>query len=119
MTGVVLDAIEDSGLTRAELARVLGTTKSYVSQVLNGSTNMTLKTLGGLLWATGKQVQNVTVAVTGSNEQYQRGSPGQWPRVGCRLGGQCEQHQRSSPGQRQRLGCRLGGQRQQHQRRAG
>jgi hypothetical protein len=56
LTGAAIEAIEGAGMTRAEVARVLGTTKSYVSQVLNGSTNMTLKTLGALLWAAGQQV---------------------------------------------------------------
>lgn len=66
LTGAVLDAIENAGITRVELARLLGTTKSYVSQVLNGSTNMTLKTLGALMWAAGRQVQSLESAPMGA-----------------------------------------------------
>jgi predicted XRE-type DNA-binding protein len=56
ITRSVQQTINEAGLSRSDLARLLGTTKSYVSQVLNGSTNMTLKTLGALLWASGHQV---------------------------------------------------------------
>ena len=56
LTQVAQDAIDSAGLSRAEVAELLGTSRSYVSQVLNGSTNMTLKTLGALLWAAGQQV---------------------------------------------------------------
>lgn len=59
LTRAVQDAIDDAGISRSEVARLLGTTKSYVSQVLNGSTNMTLKTLGALLWAAGRQVSDL------------------------------------------------------------
>ena len=66
LTGGVIEAIERAGLTRAEIARLLGTTKSYISQVLNGSTNMTLKTLGALLWAAGREVAELRTAQVGA-----------------------------------------------------
>lgn len=66
LTGAVVDAIENAGMTRAEVARALGTTKSYVSQVLNGTTNMTLKTLGALFWVAGRQVEDVFTAPMGA-----------------------------------------------------
>ena len=69
LTGTVLETIERAGLTRAEVARLLGTTKSYVSQVLNGSTNMTLKTLGALLWAAGREVGELRTAQMGAPAQ--------------------------------------------------
>lgn len=56
LTSAVQEALDDAGITRAEIAEQLGTTRSYVSQVLNGSTNMTLKTLGALCWVAGRQV---------------------------------------------------------------
>lgn len=71
ITGAVLDAIEDAELSRAEVARLLGTTKSYISQVLNGSTNMTLKTLGALLWATGQQVAGIRLEEVAAEENRQ------------------------------------------------
>lgn len=56
LTQVAQEAIDGAGISRAEVAELLGTSRSYVSQVLNGSTNMTLKTLGALLWVAGQQV---------------------------------------------------------------
>jgi len=66
ITSAVQDAIDKAGLTRAEIARLLGTTKSYISQVLNGSTNMTLRTLGALLWATGREVAELRTEELGA-----------------------------------------------------
>ena len=66
ITRAVQKAIDDAGLSRSDVAKVLGTTKSYVSQVLNGSTNMTLKTLGALLWASGQQVNAIVSDEVGS-----------------------------------------------------
>jgi transcriptional regulator with XRE-family HTH domain len=59
LTSAVQVALDDAGLSRAEIAEQLGTTRSYVSQLLNGSTNMTLKTLGALYWVAGQQVAEV------------------------------------------------------------
>jgi transcriptional regulator with XRE-family HTH domain len=66
VTAAVQRAIDNAGLSRADVARALGTTKSHVSQVLNGSTNMTLKTLGALLWACGRQVAELRSTRMGS-----------------------------------------------------
>ncbi len=66
LTSAVQKAIDDAGLSRADVARLLGTTKSYVSQVLNGSTNMTLKTLGAFLWAAGRQVSALKTDTLGA-----------------------------------------------------
>lgn len=64
LISAVQDAINDAKISRAEIARLLGTTKSYVSQVLNGSPNLTVKSLGALLWAAGREVSELrTVAV--------------------------------------------------------
>lgn len=66
ITSAVQGAIDEAGLTRADVARLLGTTKSYISQVLNGSTNMTLKTLGALLWAAGREVAGLLTQPLGA-----------------------------------------------------
>jgi transcriptional regulator with XRE-family HTH domain len=71
VTSAVQEAIDEAGLTRAEVATLLGTTKSYVSQVLNGSTNMTLKTLGAFLWACGREVTELRSGVLGAEELIQ------------------------------------------------
>lgn len=67
LTAAVQRAIDEVGMSRKDVADLLGTTKSYVSQVLNGSTNMTLKTLGALLWATGRQVHELVTDPLGAS----------------------------------------------------
>lgn len=58
-------AMEDAGLTQSDLARALGKSKSYVTQVLSGARNMTLKTLADLCFAIGVEPQ---VVFTNSEE---------------------------------------------------
>lgn len=49
--------LDQSGFNRADLARLLGKTKGYVTQLLNGDRNMTLRTLSDLAYALGHRVQ--------------------------------------------------------------
>ena len=44
-------AMDENGLSKAELAEKLGTSRAHVTQVLSGSRNMTLRTLADLAWA--------------------------------------------------------------------
>lgn len=48
VTELLTSAMDVQGITRAELAQRLGKTKSFVTQVLRGRHNMTLRTLAGL-----------------------------------------------------------------------
>jgi len=61
--GAILDfsealyvAMEDQGVTRAELARRLGTSQAYITRVLSGNANFTLKTMSKLALALGMQL---------------------------------------------------------------
>jgi transcriptional regulator with XRE-family HTH domain len=49
----VCAAMKDADVSRAELANRLGTTRGYVSQLLDGSRNMTLRTLSDLAFSLG------------------------------------------------------------------
>ncbi len=49
-------AMEAQGVTRAELARRLGTSQAYVTRVLSGNANFTLKTMSKLASALGMQL---------------------------------------------------------------
>lgn len=49
----VSEAMKQNGLTKADLARTLGTSRSYVTQVLSGSRNLTAATLADFAWASG------------------------------------------------------------------
>jgi len=46
-------ALERAGINKSELAERLGTTKGYVSQILSGSRNMTLRTLSDICFVLG------------------------------------------------------------------
>lgn len=52
-TETIWQAMDDRGLTRAELAERLGTSRSNITQLLSGSRNMTLRSLAALAHACG------------------------------------------------------------------
>ncbi|MEZ2758917.1 helix-turn-helix domain-containing protein [Providencia vermicola] len=51
VTEDILIAMEDAGITQHKLANILGKSKSFVSQILNGKRNMTLRTLSNICFA--------------------------------------------------------------------
>ncbi len=53
VTEDLLVILEDMGITKSELARKLGKSKSYVTQVLSGSRNMTLGSFSDICFALG------------------------------------------------------------------
>lgn len=64
-TQAVVDAMEAAHLSRAELAKRIGKSKGFVSQVLSGSRNMTLRTLGDLLWACDREMARMATIPLG------------------------------------------------------
>ncbi len=52
-TEAICEAMEDRGLTRADIAGELGTSRANITQFLSGSRNMTLRSLAGLAHACG------------------------------------------------------------------
>jgi transcriptional regulator with XRE-family HTH domain len=57
VTEAMARALRSSGLTKAELAQRLGKSKGFVSQVLGGGRNLTLRTLADISGALGCKVQ--------------------------------------------------------------
>lgn len=55
VTEAIWQALKEANIDRTELARRMGTSKGYVSQVLNGSRNMTLRTLADICRAIGQK----------------------------------------------------------------
>lgn len=53
VTEAICDILEREGISRQELANRIGRSKGFVSQVLNGSRNMTLNTLSEIAQALG------------------------------------------------------------------
>jgi transcriptional regulator with XRE-family HTH domain len=47
------EAMERNGLTKADLARKLGTSRANITQTFSGERNITLRTLSDLAWACG------------------------------------------------------------------
>ena len=50
-TEVICEALEKQSMSRANLADRLGTSNAYVTQLLNGSRNMTLRTFASIAFA--------------------------------------------------------------------
>jgi transcriptional regulator with XRE-family HTH domain len=51
VTEKIAEALEASGLNQSELARRMGRSKAFVSQILSGGRNLTLRTLADVAWA--------------------------------------------------------------------
>ncbi len=57
LTEQVVEAMERSGVSRAQLAEKLGTNRAYITQFLRGKPNTTLRTLVRLAAALGIELQ--------------------------------------------------------------
>lgn len=68
VTEAIWKAMEEAGVNKTELANRMGATKGYVSQVLSGSRNMTLRTLSDICFALGKKPALAVEARTGGSE---------------------------------------------------
>jgi hypothetical protein len=64
-TGAIVAAMERANVSRTELAAKLGKGPAFVSQILSGSRNMTLKTLSDFAWALDRQVREIPLSVLG------------------------------------------------------
>jgi transcriptional regulator with XRE-family HTH domain len=58
-TEALFNAMDEQGVSRAELARRLGTSQAYVTRVLRGNANFTLKTMNKLAFALGLELEVV------------------------------------------------------------
>ena len=58
VTEDLLVAMEDLDISKSELAKRLSKSKAYVSQILDGSRNMTLGTLSDICFALGVKPKN-------------------------------------------------------------
>jgi plasmid maintenance system antidote protein VapI len=52
-----LDEMSERGLTKSDIARLLGVHRSAVTRMLNGSAPLELRTIGQLAWALGRDAQ--------------------------------------------------------------
>src|SRR5512147_1201000 len=56
VTETICELLEKEGVSRKELADRLGKTKGFVSQLLNGGRNLTLRTVADILYVLGYKV---------------------------------------------------------------
>jgi transcriptional regulator with XRE-family HTH domain len=75
---LVCELLERVEMSRQELARRLGKTKGYVSQLLSGERNMTLRTLADLAYATGYRVELRTIPLEEPRSYEERHPPLAW-----------------------------------------
>ena len=54
VTELIERLMKQQGVSKARLAEKLGTTKGYITQLLDGRTNMTLRTMSDVLFALGR-----------------------------------------------------------------
>jgi transcriptional regulator with XRE-family HTH domain len=64
-TELICQVMEQDGVSRQELARRLGKTKGFVSQLLTGERNMTLRTLADVLFALGHRFELTVKPLSG------------------------------------------------------
>ena len=73
-TEMLSELMEGDGVSRKELAEKLGRSKAFVTQILAGDRNMTLRTLSGFAFALGYRVKVVAEPLA---EGRERRDPGQ------------------------------------------
>jgi transcriptional regulator with XRE-family HTH domain len=74
VTEALARALRSSGLTQSELAARLGKTKGFVSQIMGGGNNLTLRTLADVAGAIGCRVQVKLVSKEKGSIALQRSS---------------------------------------------
>ncbi|WP_287963469.1 helix-turn-helix transcriptional regulator [Alcanivorax sp.] len=71
VTENIWEEMERQGVNKTQLAERLGKSKAYVSQLLNGSRNMTLRTLADICFALEAEPK---FSIHGSNGDWQSGN---------------------------------------------
>jgi len=83
VTERICEIMEQRGITRKRLAEELGTSRSFVTQLLDGSRNMTLRTLSDVFLALGYAVHiqtgSVAVSVKAPVEVAAVSAKASWP----------------------------------------
>lgn len=77
VTELIAEAMQDKGVTKAELAKRLGKSRSFVTQLLDGTANMTLKTVADVF-----TVMELELTVTRRRPSWGK-APGSWTRNGA------------------------------------
>ncbi len=68
VTEAISIAMEQRGVNKADLARLLGTNKSHITQLLNGHQNMTLAKVAEIMLALGYRLDIAASVLEGSRQ---------------------------------------------------
>ncbi|QDT52430.1 hypothetical protein Pan44_04410 [Caulifigura coniformis] len=85
-TELICKLMAEKNVKRSELASLLGKSKGYISQLLDGETNMTLATLSDVFTALGACLRFGYVPLTAETEHSVENEP---PRAVSWVGGEC------------------------------
>jgi len=77
-TELICELMQRQGISRRELADRIGRTRGFVSQLLNGSRNMTLRTLADLAYALDHRIQPAAVPLAAGGTLHVTGSAASW-----------------------------------------
>lgn len=61
VTNHIAELMQEKRIRKADLAKKLGRSKGYVTQLLNGNANMTLRTVSDIFWALGSALEVTSV----------------------------------------------------------
>jgi transcriptional regulator with XRE-family HTH domain len=67
-TELICELMQQQGISRKDLADRIGRTRGFISQVLNGSQNMTLRTLADLAYALDHRIQLTAVPLAAADD---------------------------------------------------
>jgi len=70
VTELILEKLENKGMTRSDLAKILETSKSHVTQLLQGSRNMTLRTVSDIFFNLGYRIMLNAVSDSSGHGVY-------------------------------------------------
>ena len=65
VTESVVCAMQEAGLNQTQIAARIGKSRGHVSRLLDGTRNMTLRSLADMLWACGKEVSDLHLSPLG------------------------------------------------------
>ena len=72
VTELLCEAMEENDVSRSNLASRLGTTKGYITQILRGNANLTLRKVSDVLFALKKKLSVALLPIDASSAVLER-----------------------------------------------
>jgi len=80
-TELICELMAEQGISKAKLAEKLGRSKGYITQLLDGRANMTLRTVSDVMWALDSAVHITPVALDIGTNWSDEGKVMDWPEI--------------------------------------